>query len=129
MLKRIGFWMPMVGLAVLVAGCGGGGGDGGGHAVVGYVVDADTSQPVGGALVVIGGFQTQTRTIDGGFRLDGVPVGPATISVTKTGYQAYAASITVNDVLVTSLSPIQLTPTGGGGGGGGDEPPGPPPGW
>jgi len=115
-------WLVFLGLMGLLVGCGGGGGGGGDHAVVGAVVDDDTNAPVPGAAVVIGSAQAVTNA-NGEFRFDGMADGLFNLSVTKTGYVDYLATIQVTAEPVTTLATIRLVPTGGGGG---DGPPPPP---
>ena len=64
--------------------------------VAGRVVDALTGAPMPGAAVRLGeSTRGGTASVDGAFRLDGVPVGPAVLRTTAVGYAGRADTVAV----------------------------------
>ena len=65
-------------------------------AVTGTIADAETLQPVAGAQVFVSGTVIGTLSgAQGTYRLEGVPVGQATITVRLIGYKELSQTVTV----------------------------------
>lgn len=86
---------------VLLADSAGGPGE-----VTGTVMDAQTRQPVAGAVVEVDGTAIRTATSAAGeFRLSGVPRGQRTVRVTRLGYEPATRTVTVGD---EPLPPLRI---------------------
>ena len=86
----------------------------GGPAVTGKVISDKTSLPVAGAVVRIGDAAATTGS-DGGYELDGIPPGPATIRCTAPpGFADFESDITVSsdlvwrDIVLTEIDVFEL---------------------
>ena len=104
-MKFLKVFFLVLGISILIAGCGGGGSNivatGGGGSnqpttglVIGKVYDADTNQFIEGAVVTCG-ILSDTTDVVGGYWIDSVSAGNQTITATATGYDPYSNSMTV----------------------------------
>jgi hypothetical protein len=96
-------------LTCSVIGCGGDDGDDNGGSstqITGVVVDQQTSEPVIGATVSVGG--SSTRTNDSGSFEMGVSPGTITVTVTAPGYQNGNFSAVADEGLKTNVGILPL---------------------
>lgn len=107
----------IVGLAVLLSGCGGGGGGGGGETVnlTGYVYDDGSLQPIGNATVAAGSTSTLTSNT-GTFTVLNVSSSQTTAKITAAGYQTKTVQIPAGSgsksLGIIYLAPNQVSGTG-----------------
>ncbi len=114
-MPRVRILVPAALLAALLAACGGGSSSTGSNpppptvgAVSGVVRRTGTNAPVSGATVQIGAVQG-TSAADGSYTLADVPIGPDTLVVSATGYDAYTALLTV--AAAGTTKDVVLVPT------------------
>lgn len=85
----------------------------------GTIKDADSGDPIGGALVTVenGSFMTQvlSNATTGAYRITMIDAGDYSVNVTKTGYENKTTTATINMGAETVLD-IELTPVEKGGG-------------
>ncbi len=80
--------------------------------VVGYVTASDTSRPVAGAQVSIGGLTTQPSATTGFFQLSDVPAGQQLLTATAAGYSQVQQHVSVTRGSTTHRD-VALTPSSG----------------
>lgn len=88
----------VIALVLLTVGCNDIGTDvitGIGPTVSGMVVDAQTSLPISGATLTIGG-RMGTSNINGGYFLADVPKGAQVLKVTAPGYAEYKQDLVID---------------------------------
>lgn len=88
----------LIALVLLLAGCNGVGLDGItaiGPSVSGVVVDAQSSLPISGATLSIGG-RMGTSNINGGYFIAEVPKGTHVLKVTAPGYTEYQQELVID---------------------------------
>jgi hypothetical protein len=93
----------------VLTGCGGGGGNGGNGGstrITGVVVDQQTSEPIPGATIRVGGRSAQTND-SGSFEL-GVPAGTLELTITAPGYQSRTFSAVADEGLRTNVGVLTL---------------------
>lgn len=77
--------------------------------ISGVVVDAETSQPIQGALVKTDSYET-TSGVDGSFTLTDLPPNIYTLTIMKAGYETFEILDVDATTDVTFTDPITLTP-------------------
>jgi choice-of-anchor A domain-containing protein len=76
----------------------------------GVVRDGSTGTAITGATVAIAGGASATTDAAGSYQLGGLIPGPATVTVTKTGYQSATISTTLSAGVVLYFSPSLYAP-------------------
>lgn len=108
-------------LSIGLVGCGGGGGgsssSSGSTRIAGVVQDRQTSDPISGATVKVGGASAKTDA-NGGFDLS-VPPGNVTMTITAPGYQTGTFSAVADQGVRTNVGVLTLV-------NGDNNPPAPP---
>ena len=79
--------------------------------VIGKVVDLRTQSPLSGAQVVIAGLPAVTTASDGTYLVPQAPAGPQTVTVTRTGYDAYKGTVSVAPGMAYLVIGLNLTET------------------
>lgn len=78
--------------------------------VTGRVIDANTNQPINGALVSVGSLIAQHTLGDGTFTLTMVPIGGQTVNATANGYNMNSVTVSVVKDQTSDAGNIALTP-------------------
>jgi hypothetical protein len=87
----------IIGACSWLKGCGGGGGGGGTLATVtGYIADDSTLNGLSGAVVTIGGKDSDPSSVSGSFAVTTVPVGTRDLDVTLSGYQTFSGTVSLS---------------------------------
>jgi len=77
--------------------------------ISGKIVEADTNEPIIGAVVQVEGTSSgAVSDLDGGFTIEGVDAGSYTLRVSSVGYQDFDSSATVADGQTTDLGNLTL---------------------
>jgi hypothetical protein len=107
------FAMVLIVLLSALSGCGSGSGESDvaqtNGTVTGTVTNAGTGAPLSGATVAGTGFSTTTDS-NGNFTLTGVPPGPQTLAVSRSGFTPATKAVTVVAGTSVSAGSIALTP-------------------
>lgn len=117
-MKRSGYLIVFLLVAVMITGCTGGGWVSGPGSIEGYVRYTGTQEPVGGAFIEIGGRFDRT-TSNGWFQMSGIPSGTHTLYVSHPGIQngehSQMVKIPANDKIQVTVrvAPVSLPPTTG----------------
>lgn len=83
--------------------------------VAGVVLNAQTRQPISGAVVTLNAqavapsIPTATTAVDGSFRIESVVIGPRVVRVEAEGYQPYSQDLNIGSVEVRTE--ITLAPS------------------
>ena len=83
--------------------------------IAGLITDASSSSPIAGASVNTGSGQNTSTDPGGNYTLVDVPIGNPTVTVSATGFDPVAQSISVTEGVSTALN-VSLSPTPVGGG-------------
>lgn len=76
--------------------------------IVGRVIDAKTSAPIGNALVSVGSLYTATTDNQGAFILKTIPAGDQTVSASAPGYITQTVDVDVKKDQTVSADYIKL---------------------
>ena len=105
------FAVVLIALLSALSGCGSGESDVGqtNGTVTGTITNARTGATLSGATVAGTGFSTTTDS-NGNFTLTGVPPGPQTLTVSRSGFSTTMKAVTVMAGETVSAGTIALTP-------------------
>ncbi len=112
-LLRIGMCCVVVLGLLVISGCGGDKGTNGGNgSLSGTVFKANSPYPVSGVYVSCAG-ASATTDINGGYVLEGLPLGSQTLSATKDDYEYFSTTVNITGAVTQDI--FIVSSKGGGG--------------